>query len=104
MARGVHFDLELPLQLVKPCVGTLSLDQPDDQFGLNCNEVSGPFCVVQMLTSGLWSMLWTDDLVPHPGQRKALLPRPLPPPSPRSPALALRPLEQCFCNVVPTGN
>ena len=43
MARGFHFDLELPLQLVKPCVGTLSLDQPDDQFGLNCNEVSGPF-------------------------------------------------------------
>ncbi|KAF4023882.1 hypothetical protein G4228_016125 [Cervus hanglu yarkandensis] len=37
--------------LVKKCVGTVSLDQIDDQFDLNwSNEVSGPFCVVQMLT------------------------------------------------------
>ena len=94
----------LSFQLVKQCVGTVTLDAVKGKMNITCEEVSGPFCVVQMLTSGLWSMLWTDDLVPHPGQRKALLPRPLPPPSPRSPALALRPLEQCFCNVVPTGN
>lgn len=50
MARGFQFDLELPFQLVKQCVGTLSLYRSDDPFGLNCNEVSGPFCVMQMLT------------------------------------------------------
>ena len=43
MARGFHFDLELPLQLVKQCVGTVTLDPSNDQFDINCNEVSGPF-------------------------------------------------------------
>uniref|UniRef100_A0A8C0CYF4 Uncharacterized protein n=1 Tax=Balaenoptera musculus TaxID=9771 RepID=A0A8C0CYF4_BALMU len=31
--------------LVKQCVGTVTLDQSKDQFDINCNEVSGPFCV-----------------------------------------------------------
>uniref|UniRef100_A0A8C0CXI9 Uncharacterized protein n=1 Tax=Balaenoptera musculus TaxID=9771 RepID=A0A8C0CXI9_BALMU len=30
--------------LVKQCVGTVTLDQSKDQFDINCNEVSGPFC------------------------------------------------------------
>ena len=50
MARGFQFDLELPFQLVKQCLGTVSLDRSDDQFDINCNEVSGPFCVGHMLT------------------------------------------------------
>uniref|UniRef100_A0A8C9E1R8 Uncharacterized protein n=1 Tax=Phocoena sinus TaxID=42100 RepID=A0A8C9E1R8_PHOSS len=28
--------------LVKQCVGTVTLDQSKDQFGINCNEVSAP--------------------------------------------------------------
>uniref|UniRef100_A0A8C0AGJ1 Uncharacterized protein n=1 Tax=Bos mutus grunniens TaxID=30521 RepID=A0A8C0AGJ1_BOSMU len=31
--------------LVKQCLGTVSLDWSDDQFDINCNEASGPFCV-----------------------------------------------------------
>ena len=30
-------------QLVKQCVGTVTLDPSNDQFDINCNEVSGPF-------------------------------------------------------------
>ena len=86
---------------MKKCVGTVSLDQTDDQFDLNYNEVSGPFCVVQMLTMWLWNFLWTNDPLSHPGQRQALLPWPLVPPNPRSPALALHPLEQWFSTRVP---
>nr|XP_019839692.1 PREDICTED: cathelicidin-4-like [Bos indicus] len=36
--------------LVKQCLGTVSLDWSDDQFDINCNEASGPFCVGHMLT------------------------------------------------------
>ena len=39
----VPLTLSLPLQLVKQCVGTVSLDTSNDEFDLNCNEVSGPF-------------------------------------------------------------
>ena len=49
MARGFQFDLELPFQLVKQCLGTVSLDRSDDQFDINCNEVSGPFWTVGFL-------------------------------------------------------
>ena len=64
------------------------------QFDLNCNDVSGPFLIGCILEGSVWNMLWTNDPLPHPGQKKALLPRALPPLSPRSPALALHPLEQ----------
>ena len=43
MAQGVPLTLSLPLQLVKQCVGTVTLDPSNDQFDINCNEVSGPF-------------------------------------------------------------
>ena len=43
MAWWFQFDLELSFQLVKQCVGTVTLDPSNDQFDLNCNEVSGPF-------------------------------------------------------------
>ena len=49
MARGFQFDLELPFQLVKQCVGTVTLDPSNDQFDINCNEVSGPFWTVGFL-------------------------------------------------------
>ena len=39
----------LPFQLVKQCVGTVTLDQSKDQSDINCNEVSGPFCVVELI-------------------------------------------------------
>ena len=91
---GSSLTWKLPFQLVKQCVGTITLDQTDDQFDLNCNEVSGPFLIGGILEGSVWNMLWTNDPLPHPGQKKALLPRPLPPLSPRSPALALHPLEQ----------
>ena len=48
---------KLPFQLVKQCVKTASLDWSDDQFDINCNEVSGPFCAVRMLTG---------EVVEHP--------------------------------------
>lgn len=67
MARGFQFDLELPLQLVKQCVGTVSLDTSNDEFDLNCNEVSGPFWILEDLVGRVWSMLWTDDPLPHQG-------------------------------------
>ena len=35
--------LSLSFQRVKQCVGTVTLDPSNDQFDLNCNEVSGPF-------------------------------------------------------------
>ena len=41
--RGSSLTLNLPFQLVKQCVGTVTLDPSNDQFDLNCNEVSGPF-------------------------------------------------------------
>nr|CAI9700096.1 unnamed protein product [Rangifer tarandus platyrhynchus] len=44
--------------LVKQCVGTITLDQSNDQFDLNCNEVSGPFLI------GIQSVL-----LPHIGRR-----------------------------------
>ena len=93
---------KLPFQLVKQCVGTITLDQSDDQFDLNCNEVSGPFLTGRILGGSVWNMLWTNDPLPHPGQKKAPLLWPLPPPSPRSPALALHPLEQWVSNAVTT--
>ena len=67
MAQGVPLTLSLPLQLVKQCVGTVSLDPSNDQFDLNCNEVSGPFWFWRILGGRVWSMLWTDDPLPHPG-------------------------------------
>ena len=67
MARGFQFDLELSFQLVKQCVGTITLDQSDDLFDLNCNEVRGPFWFWRVLGGRVWSMLWTDDPLPHPG-------------------------------------
>ena len=35
--------LSLSFQLVKQCVGTVTLDPSNDKFDLNCNEVSGPY-------------------------------------------------------------
>ena len=43
MALGIRFDLSLSFQWVKQCVGIVTLDLSNDQFDLNCNEVSGPF-------------------------------------------------------------
>uniref|UniRef100_A0A4W2BTZ3 Uncharacterized protein n=1 Tax=Bos indicus x Bos taurus TaxID=30522 RepID=A0A4W2BTZ3_BOBOX len=83
---------------VKETVCPRSNLQPPEQCDFKENGVS----LGTETEGGLWNMLRTDDPLPHPGQRKALLPGPLPPPSPRSPALALHPLEQCFCNAVPT--
>ena len=47
--RGSSLTLNLPFQLVKQCVGTVTLDPSNDQFDINCNEVSGPFWTVGFL-------------------------------------------------------
>ena len=49
MALGIRFDLSLSFQWVKQCVGTVTLDPSNDQFDINCNEVSGPFWTVGFL-------------------------------------------------------
>ncbi|KAG5197777.1 hypothetical protein MG293_017729 [Ovis ammon polii] len=38
--------------LVKQCVGTVTLDPSNDQFDINCNEVSGPFWTEGVLGGG----------------------------------------------------
>uniref|UniRef100_A0A4W2GGZ3 Uncharacterized protein n=1 Tax=Bos indicus x Bos taurus TaxID=30522 RepID=A0A4W2GGZ3_BOBOX len=43
--------------LVKQCLGTVSLDRSDDQFDINCNEASGPFCVGTLA----WKIPWTEE-------------------------------------------
>ena len=47
--RGSSLTLNLPFQLVKQCVGTVTLDPSNDQFDINCNEVSDPFWTVGFL-------------------------------------------------------
>uniref|UniRef100_A0A4W2BWZ7 Uncharacterized protein n=1 Tax=Bos indicus x Bos taurus TaxID=30522 RepID=A0A4W2BWZ7_BOBOX len=47
----------LTLGLVKQCLGTVSLDRSDDQFDINCNEASGPFCVGTLA----WKIPWTEE-------------------------------------------
>ena len=102
MAQGVPLTLSLPLQLVKQCVGTVTLDQVGNNFDITCAAVSDPSWVARLLGDSVSNILWTNDPLPYPGQRKALPPGPLLPLSPRSLALALHPLEQGFSTGVPT--
>ncbi len=43
MVCWLQFDPSLPFQLVKQCVGTVTLDQVKGQMNITCEEVSGPF-------------------------------------------------------------
>uniref|UniRef100_A0A452FT96 Uncharacterized protein n=1 Tax=Capra hircus TaxID=9925 RepID=A0A452FT96_CAPHI len=72
--------------LVKPCVGTLSLDQPDDQFGLNCNEFQSVRRLHPRHQHLPSERPWPKPLplplpLPRPGPRP--WPKPLPLPLPR---------------------
>lgn len=93
-----HLTLSLPFQLLKRCEGTVTLDQVRGNFDITCNNVSGPFLYCGNCCGGgggLWNFLWTNDPLPHPGQRKALLSAPfLPEPQVSSPGCVS--LEQWF--------
>ncbi|XP_026956269.1 antibacterial peptide PMAP-23-like [Sagmatias obliquidens] len=75
--------------LVKQCVGTVTLDQSKDQFDINCNEVSGPFCVMELIMG--WVVEHPLDQLPVAPSRAEKGPStwPLPHLSPRPPGLAL---------------
>uniref|UniRef100_A0A8C9C1I4 Uncharacterized protein n=1 Tax=Phocoena sinus TaxID=42100 RepID=A0A8C9C1I4_PHOSS len=66
--------------LVKQCVGTVTLDQSKDQFVINSNEVSGPFCVMELIMG--WVVEHPLDQLPAAPSRAEKGPPTLVPPSP----------------------
>ena len=70
----------LPLQLVKECVGTVMLAQVRDNFDITCTVVSGPFCVVELITG--WVVEHPLDQIPTAPSRAEKGPPTLVPPSP----------------------
>ncbi|XP_065791455.1 cathelicidin-3-like [Muntiacus reevesi] len=67
--------------LVKQCVGTVTLDQSNDQFDLNCNELQSVrrFRRTRRLSRPIIRPL----PLPRPGQKPIIRPLPLPRPRPR---------------------
>ncbi|XP_043742109.1 cathelicidin-3-like [Cervus elaphus] len=67
--------------LVKQCVGTVTLDQSNDQFDLNCNELQSVrrFRRARRLSRPIIRPL----PLPRPGQRPIIRPLPFPQPRPR---------------------
>ncbi|KAB0337977.1 hypothetical protein FD755_025401 [Muntiacus reevesi] len=66
--------------LVKQCVGTVTLDQSNDQFDLNCNELQSVrrFRRTRRLSRPIIRPL----PLPRPGQKPIIRPLPLPRPRP----------------------
>ena len=86
---GSSLTSSLSFQLVKQCVGTVTLDAVKGKMNITCEEVSGSFC-----TAGTGRVMGCGTSLgpkpPSPSRAEVVLvPWPLPPASPRSPAVVV---------------